>query len=211
MKACAPILVNWCAAERPPSDRPVADIDVAAERRAIREDDLVAEAAVVRDVRIGHEEIVVADAGHARAGDVPRLTVHGFAEHVAVADLEPSGLALVFLVLRRTRRSRRTERSCCSRPMRVGPLITTCGPIQVRAPISTSRPMTLKGPSSTSAASCACGRDDRARIDHPAFSALRRVGGLGPGRLGLGRNHDLGRADLRAVHLARGSRTSRFP
>src|ERR1700690_1893133 len=42
-------------------------------------------------------------------------------------------------------------------PIRVGPLMTTCGPIQVPAPTCTSGPMTEKGPTWTSGASSARG------------------------------------------------------
>ena len=42
-----------------------------------------------------------------------------------------------------------------SRPIVVGPLITTCGPTQLPAPMTTSGPITVNGPTSTSAASCA--------------------------------------------------------
>ena len=85
---------------QPAENRIVADLDVAAEGRHVRQDDLVADAAIVRHMRIGHQKIVVADAGHAFA--LHRAAVHGheFPDHVPVADLEPGRFALVLLVLR---------------------------------------------------------------------------------------------------------------
>src|SRR5690606_5940006 len=63
-------------------------------------DDTVADLAVVGDMAIGHEQVVVADAGHAAA--LLGSAVHGdeFPDDVAVADLEPCGLAPVAEVLR---------------------------------------------------------------------------------------------------------------
>ena len=54
---------------------------------------LIADHAVVRDVRVGHEQVVVADARDALV--VRRAAIDGaaLAEHVAVADLEPRRLA----------------------------------------------------------------------------------------------------------------------
>src|SRR5258707_12094786 len=74
---------------------------MAAERGAIRHHDLVAEIAVVSDVRIRHQQIVVADAGHPLVVGGAAIHRDGFAKYVAVADFEARRLALVFLVLRR--------------------------------------------------------------------------------------------------------------
>src|SRR5690606_23360811 len=61
---------------------------------------MAADDAVVRDMRIGEEPVVVADAGAAAA--VAGAAVDGgeLADDVAVADLEPDALAAVLLVLR---------------------------------------------------------------------------------------------------------------
>ena len=64
-KLCAPTLRELMHRRQPAHDHPVAELDVAAERGAIRHHDLVPEAAIVGDVRIGHEQIVVADARNA--------------------------------------------------------------------------------------------------------------------------------------------------
>ena len=62
---------------------------------------LIAERAVVRDVRVGHEQIVIADARHALIADGAAVDGAELADHVAIADLQARRLAGVFLVLRR--------------------------------------------------------------------------------------------------------------
>src|SRR5205823_8512392 len=59
----------------------------------------VAHRAVVRDVRVRHEQVIAADERHALV--VGRAAVHGaaFAKHIAVADRKEGRLTLVFLVL----------------------------------------------------------------------------------------------------------------
>src|SRR4029077_20732068 len=80
---------------------PVADLDVAAEHRAVGEHGVAAHHAVMGHVRAGHQQVVVADTRDPLV--VSRAAVDGaeLAEHVALADHEPRGLAAVFLVLRR--------------------------------------------------------------------------------------------------------------
>src|SRR5271165_320177 len=82
-------------------DHPIAELHVAAQGGAIRHHDLVAESAVVRDVRIRHQQIVIADAGHALV--VGGATVHRdrFAKYISVPDFEARRLTVVFLVLGR--------------------------------------------------------------------------------------------------------------
>ena len=130
---CAPICTNWCTPREAAEDRPVADVHVAGELRVVGEDRVVADLAVVRDVHVGHDPVVVADARD--AGVLRRAAVERaeLADGVAVADLEPRGLALVLLVLggladraemedavvaadaRVARRSPRARRSRCPR------------------------------------------------------------------------------------------------
>ncbi len=56
--------------------RVVADLDVAGQRRGVGEDDPASDVGVVRDVRVGHEQVVVADPRDpAAALRCPRLTV----------------------------------------------------------------------------------------------------------------------------------------
>src|SRR6185437_10683744 len=80
---------------------PVPDLDVTGERDAVGEDRVASHHAVVRDVRIGYEEIVVADAGDALVVDRAAVERAAFAKDIAVADLEAGRLTGVFLVLRR--------------------------------------------------------------------------------------------------------------
>ena len=68
---------------------------------AIGHDDFVAQLTIVGDMRVRHEQVVIADLRHALI--VGRAAIHRdeFAKHVAVADFEARWLALVLLVLRR--------------------------------------------------------------------------------------------------------------
>ena len=57
---------NWCAPVNPAEDDPVADVHVAGQLGAVGEDHVVADLAVVRDVDVRHDPVVVAhprDAG----------------------------------------------------------------------------------------------------------------------------------------------------
>ena len=63
--ACAPMRTNWCTPVKPPRIDPVADVHVAGELRVVGEDGVVADLAVVREVHVGHDPVVVADAGDA--------------------------------------------------------------------------------------------------------------------------------------------------
>ena len=95
---------------REPADDGVAlDGDVARERGAVREDDGVAEVAVVRDVRRNHEQAAGADArGHAAAFG-PRIDRDVFAHDVTVAHREGAGLAAELEVLRHRADARELE------------------------------------------------------------------------------------------------------
>src|SRR5688572_8675688 len=81
-------------------DHPVAELHVAGECRAVRHDALAADDAVVRDVRVRHEQAVVTDRGHAAAARRAAVDRAELPEHVAVADLEPRRLTGVLAVLR---------------------------------------------------------------------------------------------------------------
>jgi hypothetical protein len=67
---------------------------------AVAEDGVVADGAVVRDVGVGHQQVVVADAGHAAAARRAAMDGHELADHVAVADHHPRRLAAELQVLR---------------------------------------------------------------------------------------------------------------
>ena len=90
-------------------DDPVAELHVPGQRGVVSHDAVAADAAVVRDVREGHEQVVAADGGDAAA--VRGAAIHGgeLAEHVAIADLEARGLALVLEILRRITDGRELE------------------------------------------------------------------------------------------------------
>jgi hypothetical protein len=91
-------LVNWCTAVSPPR---IADLDVTAEGSAVGEHGVGADDAVVRHVRVRHEQVVVADERHALVAGGAAVDGAALAEHVAVADREQRRFAAVFLVLRR--------------------------------------------------------------------------------------------------------------
>ena len=57
---------NWWISVPSAERRIVCDDDMPGQLDAVAQRDLVADLAVVRHVRIGHEPVVVADAGHAR-------------------------------------------------------------------------------------------------------------------------------------------------
>ena len=114
-----------CARTGAPRDRrrgsPSRRRDVAGELAGVGEDGVVADLAVVRDVHVGHDPVVVAEARDARVLHRAAVDRAVLADRVAVADLDRGGLAGVLLVLRRRRRARRTGRCGCCAPMRVRP------------------------------------------------------------------------------------------
>src|SRR5262249_51496725 len=75
---------------------PVSDFDVPGQCRAVGEHDFVANDAIVRHMRIGHEQVVVADAGHAGAVNGSAVDRAALAENIAVAYFQASRLAVVF-------------------------------------------------------------------------------------------------------------------
>src|SRR5918993_139766 len=81
--------------------RAVGDFDVAGERGGVSHDDAVADAAVVRDVRLGHDEAVVADGGEHPAALRAAVDGDELAYLAATADARLRRLAPVLQVLRR--------------------------------------------------------------------------------------------------------------
>ena len=76
---------------------------MAAELRAVHDDDVIGELAVVCDVRVRHDEAVVADAGDAAALRRAEIDAHELADAVVRADRERRiGAGLVAQVLRRS-------------------------------------------------------------------------------------------------------------
>jgi hypothetical protein len=85
---------------KPPRITQLAHVHVPGELGAIGHDHVAAHDAIVGDVHVGHDPVVVPKAGDAEV--LHRAAVDGaaLADRVAVADLHPGGLAGVFLVLR---------------------------------------------------------------------------------------------------------------
>src|SRR5262249_17308474 len=79
----------------------ILDDHVSAGRRAGAEDHAVADVAVVGDVRVRHDEVVVTDRGLASAAPRAAVDRDELPERVAPADRQPRALAFVFEVLRR--------------------------------------------------------------------------------------------------------------
>ena len=129
MKACRPTRQNWCTPENALIVGVVLDDDVTAERRRVAEDGVVADVAIVRDVRVRHEHVVIADLRDPAAARGAAVNGDELAEHVAVADRQPGRLAAGTSGPAGSGRPRRTERSRCHRRSRYGPSITVDAPI----------------------------------------------------------------------------------
>ena len=67
----------------------VVDVDVSAQQRAVGDDDVVAQLAIVGDVAAGHEEVVVAHAGDAVFFFRGAVDGDALADDVVVADDHP--------------------------------------------------------------------------------------------------------------------------
>ena len=78
----------------------VLDRHVAAQRRMRPKMTSLADVAVVRDVHVGHEDVAVADRGHAAAAARAAVDGDELAEDVAAADDQPRFLAAELQVLR---------------------------------------------------------------------------------------------------------------
>src|SRR5690606_34068248 len=78
-------------------NRPVADMNVAGKLHTVGNDGMVAYLAIVGDVRISHDPVVIAQAGNTYI--LRRACIDGdvFPYGVTVADLEPRGLTRIFL------------------------------------------------------------------------------------------------------------------
>ena len=93
--------------------RPLSDRDVAAQGRGIGQDDVVADDAIVRDMGVGHDQRVAANAGQSAALDGAAVDGDKLANLVVVADLEARRFAGVGDVLRRHADRTRRERNHC--------------------------------------------------------------------------------------------------
>src|SRR5579863_10117307 len=81
-------------------ERAVLHGDVSCQQGSVRQDDVIAELTVVRDVTVRHEKIIRADDGVFR-GRVSAMGGEMFAKHVVSADPQSCRGILVFEVLRR--------------------------------------------------------------------------------------------------------------
>ncbi len=81
-------------------DRVVANRHVARHLRVARENDVAADVAVVPQVHVRHDPVVVADRRDARVLHRARMDCGELANRVAIADHEPGGLVFVLHVLR---------------------------------------------------------------------------------------------------------------
>ena len=82
-------------------EHPVAEVHVPGQLHGVGQDQVAAELAVVRDVHVGHDPVVVAQARDAGVLHGAGVDGHELADRVAVADLQAGGFAGVLLVLRR--------------------------------------------------------------------------------------------------------------
>lgn len=80
-------------------DNVVADGNVACEWGVVGEDGMVADHAVMGEVAVGHNPVVVADTGFADTGDRTEVERRKFADGVAVADNQFGRLVAVFFIL----------------------------------------------------------------------------------------------------------------
>ena len=110
-------------------DRPVAHRHVAGQRRVVGEDRVVADHAVMGDMHVGHDPVVVADAGHAAIRGAGAEAAE-LADRVAVADLQAGRFGGVFLVLGLGADGAELEDPVVATDP-VWPSTTTCGPIHV--------------------------------------------------------------------------------
>ena len=81
-----------------------------AQRSRVRHDDVTPNLAIVRNVRISHDQVVIADARASSALHRPAVDGGKLANHVLVANLQPCRFARIGNVLRRqANRSEREE------------------------------------------------------------------------------------------------------
>ena len=172
---------------------PIADLHVTAQRRAIRHHDLIAQLTIVRDMRIRHQQIVVADARHALVVGGAAIHGDGFAKHIAVADLEARRLAVVFLVLRRIAQRGELEY------LVVGADARRAVDHRMRAYPGAGADDDIRADDGRTARFQRPPRSALAAISPPANRSSRRSRTCR--RLGLGRHHDFRRRHFLAVDL----------
>ncbi len=114
-KDSRPIRQNWCTPLNALIVGPVADGHVSGERDRVTEHAAAADGHIVRDVRIGHQQVVVADLCQQAAALGAAMNRDELADRVPVADPREGALAFVFLVLRGDADRGIREKRCCLR------------------------------------------------------------------------------------------------
>ena len=109
--------------DQPTHDHEVLDHDVAAERGAVGDDVTIAEEAIMGDVALHHQEILIAHPGHHAAACGPWIERNILAYRVTIADQKLARFALIFEILRRVTDSRKGNTTLPS-PSVVRPVMT---------------------------------------------------------------------------------------
>ena len=122
--ACAPTLTNWWMPVRPPTVTQSPSSHVAGQRGVVGHGRVVAHHAVVRDVGVGHDPVVVADAGDGLVLHRADVKVPNSRMVLRSPITSSAGLARVLLVLVGRRRCEPNWKMRLSRPMVVWPSIT---------------------------------------------------------------------------------------
>src|SRR6478672_11968777 len=148
-------------ADEAAEDDVVADLDMPGERRIVRKHAVAADLAVVRDVHVGQQPVVVADSRRATAVVGAAADGDEFADRVAVADHEVGPFTGEFLVLRIATDGREAMDPVVAADRR------WTGDAAMRADLSPVRDAHV-GPDDAEGADADAMADVRAGIDHGA-------------------------------------------
>ena len=142
--------------------RPVADLDMPGERRGIRHYDVIADPAVVGDMGLGHEKVIVTDRSKSAATRGAAVDRDEFTDLVALADFGCSGFTRVLKILRRQadRNERENARTLADR----GPSVYNN--VRLKTNILTKRYLIADGTKRPDVASIT---DGRGRRDYGSF------------------------------------------
>ena len=84
----------------PAQNSPIPDLYMTCQLRIIGKNGVVADLAIVRQVHVSHQPVVVANPGHATVPGRPNVEGTKFTNGVAVADHQFTGLTSILFVLR---------------------------------------------------------------------------------------------------------------
>ena len=126
--------------------RPLFDRHVAAQGGAIHQHGVIADHAIVPDVRVRHDQQVAAHLGQSAALHRAAIDRHVLANLVVIADLEARRLAFVGDILRRHADGAKRKESRCRRRSSSGPRSPRATTRRQSSPSSTSAPITQYGP-----------------------------------------------------------------